>query len=186
MLPSALSWVQVGSTKLHALLADKYSYVVVGGLVIVSREYPSWVADSIPDDPDPGGPYTSDIAKHMHLVAVLQHPINVTYDDYIGSKLSKLNGIDVKDLAHLVELMLALPPEGDLVIDFAEKHEVEGGKLVESDARTHVVFDIAELKANEAAILTADKVPCWCSPELLPKLEAALEGQSAEEPEPEA
>ena len=48
---------------------------------------------------------------------------------------------------------------GEIVVDF------KTGK--QSNARAYVVFDAAEAKVCENEILGLNKVPHWCSPELL-------------------
>ena len=61
-------------------------------------------------------------------------------------------------MKHLVALVAGAQGE-EITVDF------ECGKA--SAMRAHVVFETAEAKACEEEILGLNKVPTWCSPELL-------------------
>lgn len=91
------------------------------------------------------------------LADVLAHRINVSYDNFKGEVLKAVNGTPVKNMRHLVELLSAVEA-GETTIDF------DCGK---SESRAHCVFDTAEAKHCEEEILGLNKVPTWCSPELL-------------------
>eukprot|EP01043_Picozoa_sp_COSAG02_P054494 COSAG02_NODE_6177_length_3750_cov_5.248973_5_plen_130_part_00 len=91
------------------------------------------------------------------LADVLAHRINVSYDNFKGEVIKAVNGTAVKNMRHLVELLSALEA-GETTIDF------DCGK---SQSRAHCVFDTVEAKECEGEILGLNKVPAWCSPELV-------------------
>ena len=91
------------------------------------------------------------------LADVLAHRINVSYDSFKGEVIKAINGTAVKNMRHLVELLSATEA-GETTIDF------DCGK---SQSRAHCVFDTVEAKECEEEILRLNKVPTWCSPELI-------------------
>ena len=107
-------------------------------------------------------------------------------DEKIGEIVSKVNGMQVKNMAHLAELLhnATLEPDcEEIVIDFYRTKALE---------RAYLVFDKAEAMATAPEILELNMVPSWCSPHLLPKQasepepESEPESESESEPEPAA
>lgn len=91
------------------------------------------------------------------LADVLAHRINVSYDSFKGEVLKAVNGTPIKNMRHFVQLLSAVEDD-ETTIDF------DCGK---SESRAHCVFDTTEAKQCEEEILGLNKVPTWCSPELL-------------------
>jgi len=103
--------------------------------------------------------FTDPTQQSCILADVLAHRINVSYDLFKGEVISKVNGTPVKNMRHLVELVSAVEG-GETTLDFCT------GKG--SSSRAYCVFDTADAKGCEEEILGLNKVPAWCSPELLP------------------
>jgi PDZ domain-containing secreted protein len=100
----------------------------------------------------------TDLTQQSCILAdVLAHRINVSYDNFKGEVIKAVNGTTVKNMRHLVELLSAVKT-GETTIDF------DCGK---SESRAHCVFDTVEAKECEEEILGLNKVPSWCSPELM-------------------
>ena len=100
----------------------------------------------------------TDLTQQSCILAdVLAHRINVSYDNFKGEVIKAVNGTAVKNMRHLVELLSAVET-GETTIDF------DCGK---SESRAHCVFDTVEAKECEEEILGLNKVPSWCSPELM-------------------
>jgi len=63
-------------------------------------------------------------------------------------------------MKHLAQLVtLAEEAGGEITVDFKTSNT--------STSRAYVVFDAAEAKECSDEILSLNKVPTWCSPELL-------------------
>ena len=100
----------------------------------------------------------TDLTQQSCILAdVLAHRINVSYDNFKGEVIKAVNGTTVKNMRHLVELLSAVKTV-ETTIDF------DCGK---SESRAHCVFDTVEVKECEEEILGLNKVPSWCSPELM-------------------
>ena len=100
----------------------------------------------------------TDLTQQSCILAdVLAHRINVSYDNFKGEVIKAVNGTTVKNMRHLVELLSAVKTV-ETTIDF------DCGK---SESRAHCVFDTVEAKECEEEILGLNKVPSWCSPELM-------------------
>merc|ERR1711957_618951 len=99
------------------------------------------------------------------LVDVLAHGINVSYDRMIGEIVDKVNGTEVKNMKHLASLISAVE-SGALQIDFKARTGLTMHK--------YIVFDVGEVKACEIAILDINKIPQWCSPQLVPRCVAGF------------
>ena len=117
--------------------------------------------------------------QKVYLADVLAHQMNVSYDQYVGLYVHKVNGVAVKSLRHFASLVADIA-DGLITVDFESPRVEREGKMVPDGSRTYVVLDAAEVKVCEAEILEADKVPAWCSPELLDP-----QGEPEPEPEPE-
>jgi len=95
------------------------------------------------------------------LCDVLSHPINVSYE-LRGERLLAVNGIAVRSMRHLVEL---LSPERLQATEFVELDF--GFEERRNERRQFVVFETKEVLATTAEILKQNKIPMWCSAELL-------------------
>jgi len=92
---------------------------------------------------------------------VLAHPINVSYD-LRGERLLAVDSIPVRNMRHLAQ---QLQPSR---LETLEKVELDFGlELGRTDRRSFVVFECKELLETSAEILKLNKIPTWCSPELL-------------------
>ena len=140
--------------------------------------YPEWTKPAWSDD--------DETPNKVYVSAVLAHPINVSYEQYQGQSVGKVNEVPVKNMRHFVSLIAGIS-DGDVVIDFAPEKVRRGDQYVDDGSRTFIVLDAREMKACEAEILEADKIPNWCSPELLePHEEAASEPEPTPAPKAEA
>ena len=139
--------------------------------------YPEWVQPALLE--------TDKKKQKVQLATVLAHPMNVSFDQYIGECVDMVNGVAVKSLRHFATLVAGIA-DGLITIDFKPPRVERKGKMVPDGSRTYVVLDAAAVKACEAEILEADKIPTWCSPELLdPPDEPEPESEPEPEPEPE-
>jgi len=95
------------------------------------------------------------------LCDVLAHPLNVSYD-LRGERLLAVNGVAVRNMRHLVELLepSRLEAVETLELDFGFDERRE-------ERRQFVVFETKEVLATTAEILRQNKIPTWCSPDLL-------------------
>lgn len=101
------------------------------------------------------------------LCDVLAHPINVSYD-FRGERLVAVNGVAVRNMKHLASLLDPSKLENvpTLELDFGFSFEDR-----RAERRQFVVFETKEVFKTSAEILKQNKIPSWCSAELLPSLE---------------
>jgi hypothetical protein len=172
-----------------------WDWAVVGGLVFTGYRDEDWAApfalppSSLPDD--------CDATQMVYLMSVLHHPINVSYEAYAADQelVRDVNGIRITSLQHFIEVVtteIAAAPL--LTFDFREKGLAAYRKALVRDetsaagtgSRSYLVFDTAELKASEEEILSANRVPSWCTPGLLPSISPETESQPQPQLEPMA
>jgi len=105
------------------------------------------------------------------LCDVLAHPINVSYE-FRGERLVAVNGVAVRNMQHLVKLLDPSKLEGveTLELDFGFSFEDR-----RAERRQFVVFETNEVLVTTKEILKQNKIPMWCSAELLSSLEAQEE-----------
>jgi len=147
------------------------SYVMVGGLVLLPCGRP--LADKAREQKihsisnlhwflEKHGKLEEVGDQPIVLCDVLAHPLNVSYD-LRGERLLAVNGVAVRNMRHLVEL---LEPS---TIEAVETIELDFGFDERRDERRQfVVFETKEILATTSEILRQNKMPSWCSPELLP------------------
>mmetsp|Transcript_90889 Transcript_90889/g.142770 ORF Transcript_90889/g.142770 Transcript_90889/m.142770 type:complete len:541 (-) Transcript_90889:56-1678(-) len=101
------------------------------------------------------------------LCDVLAHPINVSFD-FRGERLVGVNGVAVRNMKHLVRLLdpSKLEDVATLELDFGFSFEDR-----RAERRQFVVFETKEVLKTSAEILKQNKIPTWCSLELLSSLE---------------
>lgn len=86
----------------------------------------------------------------------LSHDVNEGYDVFVGERLRKLNGVKVRNMAHVVELLVPLldsgspPPRTHVVLQFY-------------DVETSAVFTTGALRAATPRIQSQHKIPHWTS-----------------------
>jgi S1-C subfamily serine protease len=149
------------------------SYVMVGGLVLLPCGRP--LADKAREQKihsisnlhwflEKHGKLEEVGHQAIVLCDVLAHPVNVSYD-LRGERLLCVNGVAVKNMRHLVELLhpskLEASTRETLELDFGFDERRE-------ERRQFVVFETKEILATTSEILRQNKIPQWCSPDLLP------------------
>lgn len=150
------------------------SYVVVGGLVLLpcgrplaekAREHKIHTISNLHWFLEKHGKLEEVGDQAIVLCDVLAHPINVSYE-LRGERLLAVNGVAVRNMRHLAELLcpdrLEAEASETLELDFGFDDRRE-------ERRQFVVFERREVLTNTAEILRQNKIPMWCSPELLPK-----------------
>jgi S1-C subfamily serine protease len=147
------------------------SYVILGGLVILPAGFPLAVANLeqsggtvnplyIALDTLMRSGQLNEVDEQVCVLgAVLPHRSNVSYERMTGKIVSKVNGVEVKNMRHLVSLISKID-SGLIIVDFKSQPE--------DRCRSHVVFDVGSMRSSESEILTLNKIAQWCSPELMP------------------
>jgi len=161
------------------------SYVVVGGLVLLpcgrplaekAREQKVHSISNLHWFLEKHGKLEEVGDQAAVLCDVLAHPINVSYD-LRGERLLAVNGVVIRNMRHLVEL---LSPEN---LEATETLELDFGfDDRREERRQFVVFDSREISRTTQDILRQNKIPHWCSPELLlPKSQLLMLPESPEQ-----
>ena len=88
--------------------------------------------------------------------AGLAHSVNEGYRDFVGCQLHRLNGVRVRNMAHLVEGLQPLldpsvaPERSHVVVSFVGYEEM-------------AVFETRALRSATPTICKQHKVPAWTS-----------------------
>lgn len=146
------------------------SYVMVGGMVLLpcgrplaekAREQKIHSISNLHWFLEKHGKLEEVGDQAIVLCDVLAHPLNVSYD-LRGERLLAVNGQAVRNMRHLVELLepSRLEAVETLELDFGFDDRRE-------ERRQFVVFETKEVVATTAEILRQNKIPMWCSSDLL-------------------
>ena len=158
-------------------------FLIIGGLVFVIAGLPLYIqaykdrhsttsgnreiAEAINDLLEPATSMTqaagvvNDTERSRDTQALLctdclAHDVNEGYRRHVGKRLSKVNGTDVKNMKHAVELLTPLieasekPPSSHVVLHFY-------------GSRKAAVFETEAIRAAIPTILKQHKIPAWSS-----------------------